>query len=656
MFEKSGKKEEEKPKVIPKKIQINDFLKNMQEENRKKESFRRLSFRGQLNFESKIKEKLLALNTTTGEKKEEKIIPKKIDMEKQSELMRQSLKSARKSQDESLKNPPKKICMEDYLKKLNNSNKKYTVIKRKIPKKLDTEKILKDMIDSQKTKNENNVENDEDNFGNLTIRNRSATVSDRLKNIKNAELERKKKIEEDKRLIEEDRERIREERKRREEERKRREEERRKKEEEERKEREKREEEERKKKEEERKEREKREEEERKIREEEERKREEEEKRKRIEEEENLKKEALRKINKKEEDLSESELRRLIESERYEKLVKDYMEIRHREYKNDYEGIDIRFTFEEINEISTDSLIDLEVTKTGKILTLSHKDVSKITIYSSETYQEEDCIVFESKVNSMKIEGNYIYCALNETEETILIISLENFHNKIYLTGHSCAVTDLAIKTYGYFVSADEKGNVVVWKDNIKNKFANDFGVKINTICLIGNKAAVLCFNLEMVKFYDLRYSYLECIETIKDIKGSGLKNNMLKLNDNILAVSGTYIYIIDLNALIVANKINCFFANDSISTFHFNNEGYFFVSQAITHLWNNDVEKGILSYYQYNFENRIFPEYNTLVKLASKAKCHDHFISSIQQIDSETIVTGSYDGKIKFWNIKEIE
>ena len=334
MFEKSGKKEEEKPKVIPKKIQINDFLKNMQEENRKKESFRRLSFRGQLNFESKIKEKLLALNTTTGEKKEEKIIPKKIDMEKQSELMRQSLKSARKSQDESLKNPPKKICMEDYLKKLNNSNKKYTVIKRKIPKKLDTEKILKDMIDSQKTKNENNVENDEDNFENLTIRNRRDTVSDRLKNIKNAELERKKKIEEDKRLIEEDRERIREERKRREEERKRREEERRKKEEEERKEREK------------------REEEERKIR----------------EEEENLKKEALRKINKKEEDLSESELRRLIESERYEKLVKDYMEIRQRKYMNDYEGIDIRFTFEEIKEISTDSLNDLEVTKTGKML------------------------------------------------------------------------------------------------------------------------------------------------------------------------------------------------------------------------------------------------------------------------------------------------
>ena len=49
-----------------------------------------------------------------------------------------------------------------------------------------------------------------------------------------------------------------------------------------------------------------------------------------------------------------------------------------------------------------------------------------------------------------------------------------------------------------------------------------------------------------------------------------------------------------------------------------------------------------------------IFHEYNTLVKLASKSKCHDDYITSIKQIDSKTIVTGSYDGKIKFWNLKE--
>ena len=130
----------------------------------------------------------------------------------------------------------------------------------------------------------------------------------------------------------------------------------------------------------------------------------------------------------------------------------------------------------------------------------------------------------------------------------------------------------------------------------------------------------------------------------------------MLKLNENILAVSGTYIYIIDLNTLILTNKINCLYANDSISNFHFNNKGYFFVSQALTHLWTDDLEKGTLGYYQYNYDNELFPDENTLVKLASKNKCHDHYITSIKQIDSKTIVTGGYDGKIKFWIIKELE
>ena len=123
----------------------------------------------------------------------------------------------------------------------------------------------------------------------------------------------------------------------------------------------------------------------------------------------------------------------------------------------------------------------------------------------------------------------------------------------------------------------------------------------------------------------------------------------MLKLNDNILAVAGTYIYIIELNTLILTNRINCIFANITISNFLFNQIGYFFVSQS------NDFEKGTLGYYCYNINNWVLLEYNTLVKLASKSKCHDDFINSIKQIDSKTIVTGSYDGKIKFWNLKEL-
>lgn len=273
--------------------------------------------------------------------------------------------------------------------------------------------------------------------------------------------------------------------------------------------------------------------------------------------------------------------------------------------------------------------------------------------------KKEDCIVLESKVNSIAIVNNSIYCALEEPEENILTISLDNKDDQVYLVGHSCPVTDLTMTKYGYLVSSDVEGNVFVWKDDIIKKTGNCFHSCINTITETKENTqgiAILNFKEEVIKFYDLRYSTLECLETITNIKGSGRKNNMLRLNENILAVAGTFIYIIDLNSLIVTNMINCLYANESISTFHFNNKGYFFVSQALNHAWTDEYEKGILGYYQYNFKDPLYPDNNTLTKLASMPNGHDDFITAIKQVDSETIATGGLDGKIKFWNLKDIK
>ena len=647
------------------------------------------------------------------EKKEEKNVPKKIDMMRYSLKLEESRKNSitiresktmnkidiqkhlntmkedelkKNVQEEKPKIPPKKISIEDYLKKLNSSNKKIIVIKRKVPKKINAEEILNKMKEDNKgSKNENP---DEDAFENINIRNRSSTVSERLSIIK--------KIEEDKELLEKEKKLMEEERKKRYEERKRREEEKKKKEEEERKKREeeerirkeeeekkrKEEEEERKKREEEeriqrekdlekykeeikkreeeerkkREERQKREEEERIRREEEERIQREEEEKKKREEDEEFKKKGLQKLNKKEEDLTQDEIKRLIEWERYNKTLEDYEAIKFKEPTQNSEGKDISFTFEEKKEISTEPLNNIEVTKEGKIITLSSKQISKITIYKEQTYEEEECIILESQVNSITYGNDNLYCSLNEPNDNILIISLKDYDNKTYLNGHENGVTDITL-TSRYMLSADNTGLIVCWEDNEVKKKINDFHNKIDTITVVheGKQLiAILCFKEKKIRFYDLRYTNLLCLEYIDDILGSGFKNNMLILNENILAVAGTYIYIIDLNSLIVTNRINCAFANDSISNFHSN--GYFFVSQALTNLFNNELEKGTLGYYKYNFNNNLIPDRNTLVKLASKSKCHDNFITSIKKIDSETILTGSYDGKIKFWILKKIE
>ena len=627
-----------------------------------------------------------------------------------------------------------KKSIEEVLRRVVKAKKMFKFIKRRIPGKIDAEKRLLNMRqDSIKPKKEL----EENDFENLNIINRTASVAERIFKIE----VNIKKLEEEKKMIEEERRKREERRKNREAERKKREEERKKKEEEEKRKKEeeerlKREEEEKKKKEEEERkleeERKKKEEEERKIKEEEERiqreieqikdeeekkkreeeekkrleeeerkkkeeeerrikeeeerkrkeeeerKRKEEEERKRIEEEERKKKEEeerkkkeekkgvekikdifLKKLNKKEEELNWQEKISLGQVIAYEKSVEEYNNSTFREASENAEGRDIKYKFEEVKEIPNEPLTNIEITKTGKIIALSNKELSKITIYTEKTFEEEDCIVLESKVNSIAIVNNSIYCALEEPEENILTISLDNKDDQVYLVGHSCPVTDLTMTKYGYLVSSDVEGNVFVWKDDIIKKTGNCFHSCINTITETKENTqgiAILNFKEEVIKFYDLRYSTLECLETITNIKGSGRKNNMLRLNENILAVAGTFIYIIDLNSLIVTNMINCLYANESISTFHFNNKGYFFVSQALNHAWTDEYEKGILGYYQYNFKDPLYPDNNTLTKLASMPNGHDDFITAIKQVDSETIATGGLDGKIKFWNLKDIK
>ena len=530
--------------------------------------------------------------------------------------------------------PLMKKSIEEVLRKVVRVKKMFKFIKRRIPGKIDAEKRLLNMRqDSIRPKKEL----EEDDFENLNIANRTSTVKERIFKIE-CDI---KKLEEEKKMIEEERKKREERRKNREAERKKREEERKKKEEEERR---------------------KKEEEERKKREEEERKKKEEEEKKAKEVKkgvEKIKEGFLNKLNKKEEELNTQEKISLAAIIEYEKSVEEYINSTVREASENAEGKDIKYKFEEVRQIENEPLSNIEITKSGKIIALSYKELSKITIYTEKTFEEEDCIILESKVNSIAIVDNSIYCALEENEDNILIISLDNKDDQVYLSGHACPVTDLTLTKYGYLVSSDVEGNIFVWKNNEIKKTGNCFHSCINTITETKENTqgiAILNFQEEIIKFYDLRYSTLECLETITNIKGSGRKNNMLRLNENILAVAGTYIYIIDLNSLIVTNMINCLYANESISTFHFNDKGYFFVSQALNHAWTDEYEKGILGYYQYNFKDPLYPDNNTLVKLASMPNSHGDFITSIKQIDSNTIATGGLDGKIKFWVLKDIK
>ena len=804
-------KEEEKPKIIPKKLNINEINQKMEKEKEIREKNKYKNIQEEIIKSKDFNNKLSKFNSSSKEEEEKndknenenKITPKKIDMKEYEEKRRASIKvikkevqeikkfdinkhmdkmvsdqTIRNSQDEIPQQLPKKIIIDEFLKKMKDSNKKITII-RKPQKPIDAEKILNDMIKSENEKSKNHILDDEDNFENTNIRGRRSSVVNLVSNLKEKEkleeerkkieelrkkrLEERKKYEEEQRIIreekrkkeeeerkkreeeerkrreeeerirreeefrrleeernrrleeerlkreeeerkkreeeervrrEEERIRIEEEKKLKEEERLKKEEERKKREEEERirreeefrrleeerlkreeefrrleEERRKREEAERKKREEEERIRREKEEEERKKREEERRKKEEEERirreeeeKKRKEEEEKLLMEYLSEQNKKKEDYSESQLENIKSRLIYIKRAEAYDKVLFKNYSKDSEGRNIKYNFKEIKAISTaDQILNLEITPQGKIIVLtSSKDISNIIIYEENTYEEESRIVLDSEANSFVIRKGNIYCSLNDNFNNILIISLNNTEKQIYLNGHDCSVTGVNVTNYGYLISADIKGKINVWKDNKIKKTINDFYRKINTICEINEplqRIAILSLYSEVVKFYDLRYSQMEPLASIHDIKGSGLQNNMLKLNNNILAISGTYIYIIDINSFLLTNKINCVFANDTISTTLTidNNKGYFFVSQALTNSFFDNIEKGTIGYYEYDFQNLLIPDYNPLFKIGKKTHAHEHFITSIRSINSDTFVSSSMDGKIKFWKLTTI-
>ena len=651
-----------------------------------------------LTLENKIigpdefKNLLSRFNSTTKEEKEKKEIkiPGKINIKEREELMQQTLKVAAKKEFKKIK----KINMDEHMNKMRANQlltKAQNEIKQKIPNKINFEEHIKKMretiknltiirkpekpeksfnIEEIKNKNEINDINEKENIKKEKKRIEDLRISRILErkkveeeHIKKLEEEEKKeKEEEDKRLKEEEEKKKKEEEVKKtleqwkniiEEKKKKREEEVKKKIEiwkkkiEEKK---------------------KKREEEEKKRKEEQIKKEQEEKRikelsekKEKEEEDKLIKEYLNKKNKTKEELTPNELETIKMGINYKKQVDNYQKIKFREYSYNYEGKDIKYDFELIKEISAEQIINLEISNKGQIIISTlHEGYSNIIIYKENTYEIEKHLILECHINSFLLDKKNIYCSLADNFNNILIINLENTDNKIYLNGHNCSVTNIIITNYNYLVSSDIKGNIIVWNNNKIKKLIKAFDKKINSLCEISEKEqriAVLSFDSQEVKFFDLRYNGMELLATIGNIMGSGLQNNMLKLNRNILAISGIYFYIIDINSFIITNIISCIYANDTISTSInlIDNKGYFFVSQALTNNWLDDIEKGILGYYEYEFISKEVPDRNPLIKKGEKILAHDNFITSIRFIDKDNLVTGSIDGKIKFWKLKNI-
>ena len=296
----------------------------------------------------------------------------------------------------------------------------------------------------------------------------------------------------------------------------------------------------------------------------------------------------------------------------------------------------------------------------GKLVTLNSQNTSILKFYNEKNYQLEHTVLIENKINYINQIDNKIYCCLDINTDNICVLSTDEYYETLYyLNEHFNPVTSI-IKTFKeYLISCDKSGEILVWNDDekLKKRF-NVFNANISNIYEINQKEqqiAVFSYDRKAIKFIDLRYEDILVLETIENIYGSGIKNNMVKLNEYNLAIVGTYIYIINLPILSLTNIIYTYYSNFLICDFklNYNKNIYFIISQSLANSIGEEQDKGTLGLYKYTINDELLSEQNELDKIISQEKCHAQFIISVLQIDENNVVTGCSDGTFKIWKVK---
>jgi len=388
------------------------------------------------------------------------------------------------------------------------------------------------------------------------------------------------------------------------------------------------------------------------------------EEKKKIEEKNKFKKEFLKKIGKTEKDFTKEQLNLLLLQEKLKNDPEDYKNRKYSKYIHGYldeEGRNLKGNFQLKLEINNELQIhDMIILHNGKLVTLNSQNTSILKFYNEKNYQLEHTVLIENKINYINQIDNKIYCCLDINTDNICVLSTDEYYETLYyLNEHFNPVTSI-IKTFKeYLISCDKSGEILVWNDDekLKKRF-NVFNANISNIYEINQKEqqiAVFSYDRKAIKFIDLRYEDILVLETIENIYGSGIKNNMVKLNEYNLAIVGTYIYIINLPILSLTNIIYTYYSNFLICDFklNYNKNIYFIISQSLANSIGEEQDKGTLGLYKYTINDELLSEQNELDKIISQEKCHAQFIISVLQIDENNVVTGCSDGTFKIWKVK---
>ncbi len=237
--------------------------------------------------------------------------------------------------------------------------------------------------------------------------------------------------------------------------------------------------------------------------------------------------------------------------------------------------------------------------------------------------------------------GNIITCSNDNTMKILSVTDDDNINIEQVLKSHQSSVYKVIEFNEDTLISISSDLTFKVWKKKFDNYICSNtiqfqkYRSYGNIMKINDNEFVTISVGDYCLKFWDI--NTLKLIKEIKNIKTCWGMENMCIIDDDILCIGGTDFegyYLIQIS-------------NHQILTIIRGPEKVYSIQKCL----DGNIIFGIID--QDRSSSLIVCQFinGNLVKIEEKKACHNDGINSIIELDDGTIVSGSEDNLIKFWN-----